>query len=398
VHAAEARLRSARAAVGGSEAKLLPNGGGSALAIKGEFPASTLGQVAGQTTTSSQAEQLNLYSAGFDATWELDIFGGQRRQIESDRASAGAQLAQLEDAQVELAADVAQAYVNLRDDQARLGLARHELDLEQRTLDLTNQRRQRGAAAEGDIERVRTALEQLRSNLPSLQADAEVRLDQLATLTGREPGALDAELTPGAAVPTPPASTPVGDPAGLLRRRPDIRQAERKLAASNALIGHQVAQYFPTVTLLGDIGFSASEPGQLFRASNFSALGGPSISWSLFKYPQIAAAVRGAKADRDAALDDYERTVLAALQDAEGSLTRYGRQREAAVALAQAQASAARAAALVQGRYQAGVASLIDVLDAERQAIDTEQSLAQGQAALTGDYIALQKSLGLGWS
>jgi multidrug efflux system outer membrane protein len=159
-----------------------------------------------------------------------------------------------------------------------------------------------------------------------------------------------------------------------------------------------VAQYFPTVTLLGDIGFSASEPGQLFRASNFSALGGPSISWSLFKYPQIAAAVRGAKADRDAALDDYERTVLAALQDAEGSLTRYGRQREAVVALAQAQASAARAAALVQGRYQAGVASLIDVLDAERQAIDTEQSLAQGQAALTGDYIALQKSLGLGWS
>jgi outer membrane protein TolC len=199
-------------------------------------------------------------------------------------------------------------------------------------------------------------------------------------------------------VPTPPASTPVGDPAGLLRRRPDIRQAERKLAASQALIGHAVAQYFPTVTLLGDIGFSASDPGQLLRASNFSALGGPSISWSLFNFPRIAAQVRGAKADRDAALDDYEQTVLAALQDAEGSLTRYGHQREAVLSLARAQASAERAAGLVQGRYRAGVATLIDVLDAQRQAIETEQSLAQGRAALTGDYIALQKSLGLGWS
>jgi len=400
IHSARAHLLSARAALGESQTKLLPSGGASAAELSARLPTSGLGQLTGgsQAQGQSQVESLNLYSASFDATWELDIFGGQRRAIEAAAAQAGGQQAQLDDAQVELAAEVAQAYVNLRDDQTRLDLARRELTLERQSLDLTTQRRQRGTAADGDIERVQTQLQQLQADIPPLEADLQVRLDQLAMLTGREPGALDAALTPAAAVPTPPAATAIGDPAALLRRRPDIREAERKLAASNAKIGQQVAQFFPTVTLLGDVGFSASDPGQLFRSTNFSALGAPSISWNLFNFPRIATQVRGAKADRDAALDDYEQSVLSALQDAEGSLTRYGHQREAVDALVRAQASAQRAAVLVEGRYRAGVATLIDLLDAQRQAIDTEQSLAQGKAALTGDYISLQKSLGLGWS
>jgi NodT family efflux transporter outer membrane factor (OMF) lipoprotein len=396
--AARARLLSARAALGESQAKLLPTGGGSALTIKGSVPTGAFGQLVGGAASAPGREQLNLYSAGFDATWELDIFGGQRRAIEAARAQAGAQQAQLDDTQVELAAEVAQVYVSLRDDQARLALARQAVAIDQQTLALTNQRREGGTAADGDVERAQAELERAWADVPPLAADAQVRLDQLSLLTGQEPGAVDAALSSAAAVPTPPAATPVGDPAGLLRRRPDVREAERKLAASNAQIGRQVAQYFPTVTLLGDIGFSGTDARQLLRASNFSALGGPSISWNLFNYPRIAAQVGGAKADRDAALEDYQQAVLAALQDANAALTRYGHQRQTVAALTRAQASADRAAALVRTRYAAGAASLIDLLDAQRQQLSARQSLAQGAAALTGDYISLQKSLGLGWS
>jgi len=397
VQAARARLLSARAALGESRTKLLPSGGGSLLAVSGDVPTGSFSQLAGGRATQGGSQSINLYSAGFDATWELDIFGGQRRAIEAAADQAGAQAARLDDAQVELAAEVAQAYVDLRDAQARLALAHQEVALERQTLALTYQRRKGGTAADGDVDRVQTELERLQADVPTLQADAQVALDRLALLTGREPGALDVRLAGPGAVPTPPTITPVGDPAGLLRRRPDIRAAERQLAASNAQIGHQVAQYFPTVTLLGDIGFSANNTSDLFRSSSFSALGAPSISWNLFNFPRIAAQVRGAKADRQEAVANYQQAVLSALQDAEGSLTRFGHQRQSVASLALAQGSADRAAVLVQSRYQAGTASLIDVLDAQRQKIDAEQSLARGEAALTNDYIALQKSLGLGW-
>ncbi len=397
VREAQARLRSARASLGESRTKLLPSGGASLLEASARLPTGALGSITGAGGSSNGVTNVDLYSAGFDATWELDIFGGTRRAIEAADAQVGAQEAQLQDAQVELAAEVAQAYVGLRDAQTRLQLTRNDLALEQRGLDLTQQRRARGLVTDGEVERVQTGLAQTEAQIAPLEGQVQQSLDQIAVLTGAEPGALDSLLAAVAAPPAPPAATPVGDPAAMLRRRPDIRAAERRLAASNAVIGQDVAQFFPSVSLLGDIGFASTDPGQLFRADRFSAIGAPSLSWNILNFPKIQAQVRGAKADRDAAAAHYQGVVLSALQDAEASLSRYGHQRQSLVALARAEVSADRAEALTAQRYRGGTASLIDALDAQRQSIAARQALAEGQAQLTDDYIALQKSLGLGW-
>jgi NodT family efflux transporter outer membrane factor (OMF) lipoprotein len=395
---ARARVRAARASLGETRAGRLPSGGASALEASARLPTGALGALLGSGAAGGSAlSDVNLYSAGFDATWELDVFGGTRREIEAAGAQAGAREAELQDAEVELAAEIAQTYVNLRDAQARLQLAAEALTLQRETLDLIGQRRARGAAADGDLERARAGVDQAQAQIAPLEGEVQQGCDALAALTGREPGALDAQLAAAGPVPAPPAATPVGDPATLLRRRPDIRAAERRLAASNARIGQAVARLFPKVTLLGDIGFTATDAGQLFDASRFSAVGAPSLSWNIFNYPAIEAQIGGAKADRDAAAAQYQATVLQALRDAEGALSRFGHQRQSLIFLMRAEASADRGAEIVARRRQAGTASLIDVLDARRQQIEARRALAQGRAQLTDDYIALQKSLGLGW-
>jgi NodT family efflux transporter outer membrane factor (OMF) lipoprotein len=403
VKQAEARIRNARAIVNERRAGLFPEGSATALAARARIPTGDLSALmGGGPATASQTSQstgtvLDLYSAGFDASWEIDLFGGTRRGIESARAQAEAQEAQLADIQVQLAAEVAQAYVNLRDVQRREVLLRRSGEIEQRMLDLTRQRREVGTASQADVERFDTQLNQIQAAIAPLQAQADQHLDQIATLMAAEPGQLDEALTRPGSLPLPPASVSIGDPAAMLRRRPDIRQAERQLAASNAQIGQAVAQFFPTVNLLGTVGFSSTDASRLFNGENLTYFGGPSLSWGIFNFGRISARVREAEAGNEAALAQYQNTVLGALQDAETSLSRFGRQRENVASLAAAEASAARAAALTRERQQAGTASLIDALDTERQRVQTEQGLAQAEATLTNDYVSLQKALGLGW-
>lgn len=401
--AAEARVRNARATLREDRTKLLPQGGAMGLYAHAKLPSSIdkLGQALGASSTTGTPvnipSQLDLYAATLDASWEIDLFGGERRAIEGAKATAGAQQATYEDAQVRLAAEVAGAYVNLRDSQRRLTLVKTAADLQGRMLALTQERRAGGTASDADVERLSTQLSQTRADLPALAAAIDQYKDELAVLTGREPGALDAELDTPAALPLPPQTVAVGDPAAFLRRRPDIRQAERQLAASNAAIGQSVAAYFPTVKLFGTLGFGSTDGAKLFSSDNFNALGAPQLSWNILSFPEINAKVREAKAGRDAAEALYQQAVLAALQDAEDSLSRYGHQRENVMELSQAEASAARAAALTRQRFAGGTVSLIDSLDAERQRVLTEQSLEQAEAMLTNDYVTLQKSLGLGW-
>ena len=190
---------------------------------------------------------------------------------------------------------------------------------------------------------------------------------------------------------------PVGDPAALLKQRPDIRAAERRLASSNAQIGEHIADYFPKVTLLGDLGFSATDPGHLFRKQNFTWIGAPYLQWNLLDFGRTRGAVRAAEASRDEAEANYQKAVLGALQDANTSLQRYGHQREHVVALTKVQTSATHSATLMDERYRAGVASMIDLLDTQREALAAQQNVIAGQAELIKDYVSLQKSLGLGW-
>jgi NodT family efflux transporter outer membrane factor (OMF) lipoprotein len=392
-HAAEARLREARAQLSGQRADELPKVSANAAALRTSEP--NLG--AFMPSGSSGGGPLQLYAATLQASWEIDLFGGTRRAIEAASAQAGAVSADLADTQVALAAEVAQAYIDLRDEQQRLAFASDTARVQQRMLELTDERRERGTAADVDVERLTSQVETTRATLVPLDEQIAESLDRLAVLTGRPPGALDAELAAVRPLPVLPTSVPVGDPATLLRQRPDIRSAERRLASSNAQIGEQIADYFPKLTLFGDLGFTAVDPGHLFRKSNFSWLGVPYLQWNLLDFGRTAANVRSADASRDEARANYEHAVLNALQDANAALSRYGHQREHLVRLEEVQRSADRASVLMQQRYTAGVSTLIDLLDTQRTQFSAQQDVVAGQAELLKDYVLIQKSLGLGW-
>ena len=410
--AAEARVRNARATVGERTAGLLPSGGAEALYLRARPPGQPLGALSGSSSAgggqaasgsagasggSSSGRAVDVFAPVLDATWQLDLFGGTRRKIESARARAQYQQAELEDAQVTLTGDVARAYVDLRDRQRRLALYREDAAVQRRAIGLMQQRRAGGTATDMDVDRLVTQLKQTEAEVPTLEAEVEVYTDQLSQLSGQEPGALDRELSPPRPLPLPPARTEVGNPATMIRHRPDIRAAERTIAAENASIGANIAQYFPQVTLLGTIGYASTQTKTLFAGNALTYLGGPSIAWNIFNAPQISAQVAESRASTEEAQGNYRKTVLAALLDAENSLSRFGHQRDDVAILAEASTAASHSAALASQRFAGGTMSVIDMLEVVRQRIQTQNSLAQGEARLTSDWISLQGSLGLGW-
>lgn len=410
---ARARLRQARASLRSERAKRLPNGTATALAAHAHLPplGDSLGGASqdggsGQDGASGQQglalpSSLNLYSIGFDATWEIDLFGGQRRATEAAGAAAEAAEARLADAQLSLAADVAQAYVKLRAVEAEQALSRAAIDRQQRALELTARRVEGGTASQLDLMRLQGQLESTRADAEPLSSQLAAQRDALAVLLGQAPGTLDAELGRSAAgadaVPLPPASVAVGDPARMLRRRPDIRAAERTLAARQAQVGQSEAARFPRLSLLGLIGIGGTHLRDLTHLDDYSAVVAPQLSWNVLDFGRVRAGIEQAEGVRDEAEAQYRLTVLNALRDAEDALSRFGQRRTTVATIARAKATADRVALLTSARQQAGTASLIDVLDAERQQYAAEQNLAQAQAALTGDFIALHKALGLGW-
>ena len=388
VRAAEARLRQSRALLTEQRRNMLPNGSASAGLLYAHVPGGVL--------PASAGSDLKLYSAGFDATWEVDLFGGKQRAAESAADQADAIGANLDDVRVSLAAEVARVYVGLRDQQQRRAVAERSVALEGQMVDLAGQRNGRGVESSLDLERLKAQLETTRETLIPLQSDIEGSLDRLAVLTGREPGALDAELSTGGAVPELPADIPVGDPADLLRRRPDVRAAERKIAAQNAVVGQRTADLFPKVNLIGLLGWGSTDLGRLFDGT--TGLAAPLLQWNALDFGRTRARIDQAKAGRDEATAQYEGTVLNALGEVETALARLGHARQDVIAQARIKASADRAATLMRQRQTAGVASVVDVIDTERTRLSAEQNLLVAKATLIDDYVALQKSLGLGWS
>ncbi|GLQ48467.1 membrane protein [Dyella lipolytica] len=408
LQAAQARLRESRAQLQQQRAEALPKVSADAAALRMRKPdlsslqtsQQTSGNAAstGQTANASQGRgPLQLYTAGFDASWEIDLFGGTRRAVEAASAQAEAVDADLADTQVSLAAEVAQAYIGLRDQQQRLALANQSAELEQQTLTLIQQRRARGVGTDADVERQSTQVENTRATLIPLDEQVTESLDQLAMLTGQAPGALDRELSAPTPLPALPTTVPIDDPATMLQQRPDIRAAERRLASSNAQIGEHTADLFPKVTMLGFIGSNAADPGHLTRKSALTWLGVPYLQWDVLDFGRTRGSIRQAEASRDEAIARYSQTVLAALQDANTALSRYGHQRDSVARLQQIDASADRSATLMRQRYEAGASSMIDLLDTQRVQFTAQQNLVEGQADLLKDFVSLQKSLGLGW-
>ncbi|MDQ1156790.1 NodT family efflux transporter outer membrane factor (OMF) lipoprotein [Sphingomonas sp. SORGH_AS 950] len=404
VAVAQARLKQARSALRLERANQAPNANASATYLHADLPALNLGGGGEQGGANGNASggsgggtSVDFFNLGFDASWEIDLFGGRRRTVEAARASAAAAEANVADAQVSLSADVAQAYIGLRDAQQRLILARDASRMQRDTLNLTLQRFNNGAASQLEVERLRNQVESTDAQILPLSASVETYLNALAILIGEAPGTLDQRLGQPGKVPLPPAQVAVGDPTALLQRRPDIRAAERNLAAQTARIGVAEAAKFPRLNLMGIIGIGGTSLDALTDLDNLVTLGAPMLQWNVLNFGRANARVGQAEGARDEAEAQYRGVVLSALRDAEDALSRFRARRNTVATLARAKASADRSALLMQQRYRAGTATLIDTLDAERQRVSADQSLSQAVAGLTNDYVALQKALGLGW-
>ncbi|NIJ87772.1 NodT family efflux transporter outer membrane factor (OMF) lipoprotein [Xanthomonas campestris] len=407
LRAAQARLRANRALARQRRAERLPKLNASAVYAYAEPPQTivdTLGGLQqgqpGQPGQGDQAldlEKTQIYSAGFDASWELDLFGRRRRAAEGALAQAQASEAELADAQVQLAAEVGQVYLNYRGSQARLAIADANLDKIRQSLQLVQQRRDQGAASDLQVEQIATQVQQQQAQRLPLEMQLQEALDQLALMVGREPGALDAQLRTPQPLPMLPSEVRVDDAGALIRRRPDVRKAERELAASSAQIGEALNGYFPQVTLLGGLSWVAGSPSD-FNSDALTTLAVPMLRWSIFDFGKTRAQVEQARAGNAGREAAYEGAVLAALQDANSALARFGSARKQLVVARQAEASAKRSAGLMQQRRDAGATSSIDLLDVQRQQLSAQDAAAQAQVQLLVNYVALQKSLGLGWS
>lgn len=336
-------------------------------------------------------------SVGFDAAWELDLFGHVRHSAEAARADLGAEQAGFEDAAVTVAAEVARNYFELRGTQKRLIVARGNLSREQQSLDLTELREQAGGGAELDVARSRARLKATAATIPSLEAVEKESGYRLAVLIGQRPGTLDAELAPVAG-PVYAKPLPIGDPTELLRRRPDVRVAERQLAAATARIGVATADLFPRVSVTGFVGFLSGDVSRLFgmtpgldtRAWSVT----PSISWAALDFGSLHARLRATNAQADGAAANYQKVVLNALEDTENSFLGYRKHREQLEILSEQADASRRAAELAEIQYREGVADYLTLLDAERTELAAEDSVAQAETAVNVAVISIYKALG----
>jgi len=338
-----------------------------------------------------------LYDAGFDAFWELDLFGRVRRNIEASRAEVQGAEANLHDAQVLVTAEVSRTYFELRGQQNQLAVARRNVDNQQNTLDLTTHLLDAGRGTELDTSRAQAQLSSTLSTIAPLEASVARSIHRLSVLTGRDPTALVDVLTTPKELPAVPQLVAVGDPGSLLRRRPDIRVAERDLAASTARIGVAIGDLFPSVTFTGSIGYASSRSGDLGDGGSGTYLIGPGISWAAFDLGRVKARIAASRARNDEALARYEQTVLRALEETENALITHARARDRLEHVAQAAKSSRDAAQLAHVRYENGIIDFLQVLDAERTQLEAEDRLAQSRTDVATSLIAVYKALGGGW-
>jgi len=354
-----------------------------------------------QRVTRSQAatgpRDTSGYDASFDAFWELDFFGRNRRALEASNAELGAAEAGLRDAQVSVAAELSRSYFELRGNQQRLAVARRNVENQSETLELTRVRLEAGTGTELDTSRATAQLAATRASISPLEAAVARAIHRISVLTGRDPGALRSELALPADLPAVPEITAVADPAQLLRRRPDIRISERQLAASTARIGVAVADLFPRVTFTGSVGYAATSFNGLGDSGSGTHLIAPGISWAIFDLGHVKARIDASRARADGALAFYEQTVLRALEETEDALVTHARSRDQLAQLALAADASQTAAQLARLRYENGAVDFLQVLDAERSLLQAEDSLAQSRADAATSLVAVYKALGGGW-
>ncbi|MFN7951576.1 MAG: efflux transporter outer membrane subunit [bacterium] len=347
--------------------------------------------------------EFDLFQAGFDASWEIDVFGGRRRAVEAARAEVEAAEEGVRDVQVLLAAEVARTYVTLRGSERRSAIADRNLASQRSSLALTEDRFRAGLAGELDVAQSRALLATTEAARPRLEAERDRALHRLGVLLGRAPEALRGELAvhadiPGASDPEALARRiPVGLPSELLRRRPDLRRAERGLAAATARIGVATAELFPSFALTGALGLESIAIGDFLDVASRTYSLGPSIRWPIFEGGRIRAQIEAADAREQQALEAYRKAVLESLEDVENALSGFARERVRHGQLVAAADASRRAVELARDLYRNGLATFLQVLDAERTLYAAEDAVVVSDGVVAFELVALYKALGGGW-
>jgi NodT family efflux transporter outer membrane factor (OMF) lipoprotein len=395
--ASMARVQEANAAAQSATAQLLPTIDATGQAsVQHQSLNSPLGQIA-ETLPGYNRNQRD-YDVGAAASWEIDLAGGLRRGEEAARAEAQAAEADAVGTRITVAADVADAYFQVRGDQSRIALVEDQIGVDAHLLDLVRQRRGRGLANDRELSQAEAVLQQAQAALPPLRIALEAQLNRLDVLLGAQPGTYAAELRTPRSVPAVPAIPNAAQPTDFLRRRPDIIAAERRLEASNARIGVALSDYYPKLSLSGLLGFESVSANHLLTAASFQPQAASAIRWRIFDFGKIDAEVKQAHGASAEALAQYRQTVLRAAEDVENAFITLT-QTETRTSQLQAEvASLKRSRDLSQQAYAAGAIPLTDVLDADRQLLSTRDDLALNQADAERAAVRSFRALGGGWS
>jgi multidrug efflux system outer membrane protein len=350
-----------------------------------------------ETDAGGASQTFDLWDAGFDATWELDLWGRVRRSVEAASDDIGRDEETLRDVVVTVTAEVGRAYVELRGLQEQLEVATRNAENQAATLDLTHALLEEGRGTQLDVAQAKAQLERTRAQIPPLESAIRSSIHRLGVLTGRLPTELIPELEVRESIPRCPGEIAIGDPAGLLRRRADIRAVERNLAGATARIGVQVADLFPRVLFIGSVGVDAHSFSDLSSGDAGGYSFGPRLQWAAFDLGRVYARIRQADARADGALALYQKTVLTALEETENALVAYGKELERERSLAESEGASREAAELARLRYEDGVSNFLQVLDSERRLLEAQELLAQSQTAVSVSLIAVYKALGGSW-
>jgi NodT family efflux transporter outer membrane factor (OMF) lipoprotein len=392
VKIAEARVREARAQLGAADADFGPT-----VDATGSYTRERLNPNGVLPVPPSMSKPLNVYQAGFDASWEIDVFGGERRNTEAADAELSAAEFGRRDALVTLLGEVARNYVEARGYQRRLEIAHENIQAEQDAVTLASDSFQKGLTSELDVRQATTLLATTQADVPTLESSLKISIHRLSVLLAQPPGALLAELSATAPIPSTPPEVPVGLPADLLQRRPDVQQAERELAAATANIGVATADLFPKFYLTGATGEQSISASSWFAPGSTFWSVGPTVQWRIFDANRIHSNIQLQNARQEEALARYEKTVLGSFEDVEDALVAYANEQVRRQSLDQAAASSQDALHLANQRYANGLASFLDVLDAERTLYATQDQLAQSDRTIAVNLITLYKALGGGW-
>ena len=395
LESAIARVNQARAVRQESFLDLFPTITNSEQYTKTHIPTSTF---AGGAFNTGRTHITNeYYSAGFDAFWELDIFGRVRRQVEARDAESAASVAELQDAIRIVVSEVARNYFLLRGTQQQIAVAKENAKTQEQVVKIAEALFKGGQSTEFDVVRAKAQHSNTLAAVPALEARAAAAMYRIGVLCGKQPSEVAPELSSPAPLPVYTGPIALGDPASLLQRRPDIRAAEARLAAATAGIGVAKGDLFPKVTFNGSISLQARSTGDLTNASSDSYSLLPTISWAALNMGRVLANIDQAEAVRDGALAQYEQSVLVALEDTESALMQFGTSRERRDLLASSVDYSGRAVQIARTQYENGLVDLLPVLDAQRVALTSQLELTQSQTELLTSLVSVFKALGGGW-